>query len=885
MRLQDIRTKSKIVIGFAFPIGLLIVLSVTAYWSIGKIVQTDKWVQHTHNVLSDATGIVSSAVDMETGMRGYLLAGKEDFLAPYNQGEADTYAAIDGLQQTVSDNPAQVDRLTEAKTILLEWQAEVTEPAIDLRRQIGDAKTMNDMAKLVGEARGKTYFDSFREKIATFTAREEELLQKRRNEFKVAKNSVGEAKAELVAAMNWVEHTNKVLTANANIVAHAVDMETGMRGFLISGDEEFLEPYTRGREALFEEIESLKETVSDNPPQVERLQTAENQMTEWLIRVVEPVIGIRRQVNAGIVPLTEVVQKIQKKEGKTYFDAFRTVMSEFAGIERELIGQRYAIAKETEVASDTALKQMAQNEAWVEHTYEVIGKANQILAYAVDMETGMRGYLLAGKDDFLAPYTTGAKNFYASVAKLQETVSDNPAQVELLNEIKTTLEEWQADVTEPTIALRRKIGDASTMDDMADLVGEARGKKYFDAFRGVMADFQAEEQALMMQRLASKEETVSTTNTVLVACTAFALLLSGFLAWLIGAGIANPLNAMTAAMKRLADGDTSTEVPGAGRRDEIGDMSGAVQVFKDNAIAKEQLEEEQKQAELRAAEEKRQAQIRMADDLEDAVKAVVQSIAGAAVQMRDTAQNMAQISDDASHKSTSVAGATEEASANVQTVAAASEEMSSSIAEISRQVDTALDVASNAETTSSGATETMKALADMAQNVGTVVNMINDIAEQTNLLALNATIEAARAGEAGKGFAVVASEVKSLASQTAKATSDIEEQVNAMQAATNSSVQSIDEIRTVITQISETSSSIASAIQQQNSSTQEISRNAQEAAVGTQDVANNISVVQTSVQKTGDAANEVLTAAEQLSSQAEELDQKIDGFLGRLRAA
>lgn len=885
MHPKNIKTKSKVLIGFAFPIGLLVVLSVTAYLSIDRIVQTDKWVQHTHNVLEDASGIVSAAVDMETGMRGYLLAGKEDFLDPYKKGEATTYTAIEKLQQTVDDNPAQVERLAEAETILKTWQANVTEPTIELRRQIGDAKTMNDMAALVGEARGKQYFDKFREQIGTFIDREAALLTKRRKEFETAQAEVSAASEKTADALRWVDHTHNVLAAGKRVVAAAVDMETGMRGFMVGGLDEFLEPYKWGQEAFFEEIATLQQTVSDNPPQVERLKNAEKLIADWITNVTEVQIALRREAAAGTRPYDDVIRKIQRKEGKKYFDTFRYVMDEFHDIEAALIIERQKAADAAMEASKAALTTMQKNEAWISHTYKVIEAANQILAHAVDMETGMRGYLLAGREDFLEPYNNGQAAFFEKVAAMQKTVDDNPPQVQLMGEIAETIKAWQANVTEPMIALRREIGDSRTMDDMADLVGEARGKQYFDAFRGVMADFEAEERALMERRLAAKEETVGTTNMIVIAVTAFALLISGLLAWLIGAGIANPLNAMTAAMKRLAAGDTSTEVPGTGRKDEIGDMSGAVQVFKDNAIAKALLEAEQKEAELRSEEEKRQAQIQMADDLENAVKAVVQSIAGAAVQMRSTAQNMSQISEDANHKSTSVAGATEEASANVQTVAAASEEMSSSITEISRQVNTALEVAAHAEKTSSNATETMRALADMAQSVGAVVSMINDIAEQTNLLALNATIEAARAGEAGKGFAVVASEVKSLASQTAKATSDIEEQVTAMQSATNSSVESIEEIRSVIAQISETSASIASSVQQQDASTQEISRNAQEAAIGTQDVANNISVVQMSVQKTGDVATDVLKAAEQLSVQAEDLDQKIAGFLDRLRAA
>ena len=181
--MKNLKTKVKILIGFAIPLAILIALGVVSLTNLKTVAQTAKWVDHTRVVLASAAGIVGSAVDMETGMRGYLLAGKEGFLDPYKGGEIATYEQILALQETVSDNPGQVARLGEVEQVLRDWQANVTTPTIALRGEIGDAKTMNDMAALVGEARGKVYFDKFREQIATFIDREATLMAKRRAAF------------------------------------------------------------------------------------------------------------------------------------------------------------------------------------------------------------------------------------------------------------------------------------------------------------------------------------------------------------------------------------------------------------------------------------------------------------------------------------------------------------------------------------------------------------------------------------------------------------------------------------------------------------------------------------------------------------------------------
>ncbi|MGX1108026.1 MULTISPECIES: methyl-accepting chemotaxis protein [Bradyrhizobium] len=348
--------------------------------------------------------------------------------------------------------------------------------------------------------------------------------------------------------------------------------------------------------------------------------------------------------------------------------------------------------------------------------------------------------------------------------------------------------------------------------------------------------------------------------------------------------ILNPIAALTGRMSRLAPGEVAETIPGAARKDEIGAMAAAVQVFKDNKIEADRLA-----AEKEAENDVKMRRARVLDDLTRTFEAKVTELVGglsaASSVMEETAQSMSDTAAATNRQAAVVAAASDQTSTNVQTVASATEELTSSISEIARQVATSTEIAARAVDHARRTGDTARSLAEGAQKIGDVVTLIQSIAAQTNLLALNATIEAARAGEAGRGFAVVASEVKSLAGQTAKATTEISEQITAIQTASDETVTAIRSVIDVITEIDQIGTAIAAAIEEQGSATKEISRSVQEAARGTQEVNSNISGVQRAADDTGGAANQVLGAAEQLSTQSKDLAGQVNRFLSDVRAA
>jgi len=356
------------------------------------------------------------------------------------------------------------------------------------------------------------------------------------------------------------------------------------------------------------------------------------------------------------------------------------------------------------------------------------------------------------------------------------------------------------------------------------------------------------------------------------------------MAYLIVSGVSKPIAAMTEAMKRLAGRDLETAVIGLGRKDEIGAMAGAVQVFKDSMIAADRLAAE-KEAERQVRAKRGQALEALTKSFEAKVRDLVAALSSAATEMEASARSMTATAEETSKQSLTVASATEQASANVETVATASEELTSSIQEIGRQVAQSSKIAMKAVEDAKHTDATVQELAVGAQKIGEVVTLIQSIASQTNLLALNATIEAARAGEAGKGFAVVASEVKALANQTAKATDEISGQIGQIQDSTKQAVDAIRGIAQTIGEIAEIATAIAAAVEQQGSATKEIARNVQQAAQGTQEVASNIVRVKEGSAATGSAASEVLGAAGGLAQQAQTLSREVDSFLSGVKAA
>jgi methyl-accepting chemotaxis protein len=499
------------------------------------------------------------------------------------------------------------------------------------------------------------------------------------------------------------------------------------------------------------------------------------------------------------------------------------------------------------------------------------------LVYAIVMES--RGV-------YMSPDAAAAKKYGDGLLKFNE-------------QILAVVRNWeaivQADDAEQFALFKKRI--EQFVEFRTELVrrgieiSPAAGREWGDndANREVRSDLNKDLEALSKvyaergKRLARQGEVNSELAFLLTCLGGLALVVVGIGVLIISRSVARPLSLITATIKQVAEGAENVEVPHVDRADEIGALARAIRIFQ-QAMDRNRNLNAQALLDSKARTERAQYIETSVEAFRSAIGDVLAAVNDSASAMRDTAQSIASVASDASGRAVAAAGATEQASSSVNAVASAAEQLSASVEDIGRQVRQSAEVVEKAGLRTDKSIAEIEGLAAATQRIDGVLHLIQAIAEQTNLLALNATIEAARAGEAGRGFAVVAHEVKALAEQTAKATSEIGQNVGMIQSSTRNAVDAVREIGNAVRDINSVTSNISGAVEQQDAATREISANAQLAAQGNETLVVNIGSLSDAIGETNKAATSVLSASGDLTATAETLSREVDKFFRNLRS-
>ncbi|HYH18032.1 MAG TPA: methyl-accepting chemotaxis protein [Azospirillum sp.] len=521
----------------------------------------------------------------------------------------------------------------------------------------------------------------------------------------------------------------------------------------------------------------------------------------------------------------------------------------FAGLRAALDAHREAVA--TSVRLTEALgfteEQGQKNELReaveaVEHRLDaVLGRAsgaeldvaNQLLVKMLMMRRFEKDFMLYGDLTRYIRLIERRKKEFMSVLK------GAPFDLTLKEELSGLIDHYVDRVS--------AYADTSDAQEAAVAGAEARFQTAADAFGALEAEAQDRARAAQAEIEALQERM----HTLMLAAVLGILAVVGAGGFAIARSIAVPTRTLTAAMRRLAEGDHDSAVPGRTRRDELGDMARAVEVFRQNALDNARLRADQERQRAEAEAGKRHAMRAMAETVEAEAGRAVEQVSDRTGAMDRSAQAMAAASEHVSENARTVASAAALALDNAQALASAAEQLNTSIGAIAGRIGHTSGIARRASEKGERTRAAVRSLADTVARIGSAADLIQGIAAQTNLLALNATIEAARAGEAGRGFAVVAGEVKTLAGQTAGATEEITRLIAEIQAVTQATGDAVADIAQTIGEMDEVAAAVAAGMEEQSAATRAIARNVQETATAVEEVASRIAEVSAEAATTG----------------------------------
>jgi methyl-accepting chemotaxis protein len=539
------------------------------------------------------------------------------------------------------------------------------------------------------------------------------------------------------------DHTYRTIQQTEAIEKHAVDLETGLHGYLLTGKEEFLKPYVAAEKTILNEVGELKKQLRKQS-QVDLLGQIEAMLKEWKTGVSAPQIALRREVGEA-KDMNHMAALIAAGSGKESFDQLRNMLRQFVKNEEAVLAQKLnhqeGSADQTK-SENTILLVIDEN--------EVVKDAIRLSSSALDVEVGLRGYLLTGKDAFLEPYRVGREQFFQKADLLRNRVLDNLEQTKLLGQIEDRMKDWLKEVAEPEIALRRQIAESKTMMDVDRAVSQAGGKEIFDKLRELMDEFRTEELKLLELRTRAAQNTEGNAYRVIAGGTALTILATLIILFLLTGAISRPLLAAMRLAEGIQQGDLTRSMK-VRSRDEVGRLCTALNGMVD--VLRNQTRETL-----------------------DAVNVLTTSAAEISTTVAQLATSTAKTSSAVTETSVTVE--------EVKQSARISNEQAKNVSQAAQRVVRVSDDGRKAtkDTTNrinlikeqmESIGETVEKLNESSDQIAEIIASVQDLADQSNLLAVNASIEAARAGDHGKGFAVVAQEIKNLADQSKAATEQV----------------------------------------------------------------------------------------------------------------